>query len=205
MLVERFVCRQLVAFLETEWFFSAYQFAYWKHDTTETAVLKVVSDALLASDRGDGTLLGLLNLSTALTLSITTLSSIVSIQHSTYRQDAVHQTVGYQDALPDHYNELNFYPHIIGVWSSTKNESLPLTNRRCFYHLRQLRSIRWSLNADATTIPVSTIIISRVEYCNSVFYGTGAVCLRPIQSIVNCFTLSSEEVEERPHHDNSSR
>ena len=64
-LVERLVCRQLVVFLEREGRLPTYQSVYRKHHSTETAVLKIVSDALLAADRGDVTLLGLLDLSAA--------------------------------------------------------------------------------------------------------------------------------------------
>ena len=45
---------------------------------------------------------------------------------------------------------------------------------RCFYQLRQLRSIRRSLGNDATKTLVNAFISSRVDYCNSVFNGTGA-------------------------------
>ena len=58
---------------------------------------------------------------------------------------------------------------------------------RCFYQLRQLRSIRRSLNTDATKTLVNALISSRVDYCNSVFNGTGAVHLRPIQSVLKAF------------------
>ena len=63
--MERLVCRQFVAFLEREHLLPIYQSAYRKNHSTETAVLKIVSDALLAADRGDVTLLGFLDLSAA--------------------------------------------------------------------------------------------------------------------------------------------
>ena len=63
-LVERLVCCQLVAFLEREGLLPTYQLAYQKHHSAETAVLKIVSDALVV-DHDDVTLLGLLDLSAA--------------------------------------------------------------------------------------------------------------------------------------------
>jgi len=39
----------------------------------------------------------------------------------------------------------------------------------CFYWLRQLRSIRWTLTTETTTILVYALVISRTEYC----IGTG--------------------------------
>ena len=64
-LVGRLVWRQLVAFLERERLLPTYQSAYRKHHSTEMAILKIISDALLVADRGDVTLLGLLDLSAA--------------------------------------------------------------------------------------------------------------------------------------------
>ena len=61
-LTDRQVCRQLIAFLEQENFLPARQSAYRKYQSTETAILKIVSNALLAADRGEITLLGLLYL-----------------------------------------------------------------------------------------------------------------------------------------------
>ena len=63
--VETLVCHQLVAFLDTNGLLRKRQSAYRKHYSTETAVLKVISDALLAADRGEVTLLYLLDLSAA--------------------------------------------------------------------------------------------------------------------------------------------
>jgi hypothetical protein len=63
--VERLVCRQLVAFLEQHGLLPVHQSAYRRHHSTETAVLKVVSDLLLAADKGQVTLLALLDLSAA--------------------------------------------------------------------------------------------------------------------------------------------
>ena len=54
-----------MAFLEQESFLPVHQSAYRKYHTTETAVLKFVYDALLAADRGEITLLGVLDLSAA--------------------------------------------------------------------------------------------------------------------------------------------
>ena len=60
--VERLVCRQLVAYLEEHDLFPRPQSAY---HSTETSILKLACDALLAADLGNVTLLGLLDLSAA--------------------------------------------------------------------------------------------------------------------------------------------
>ena len=63
--VERLVCRQLVAYLNHHNLFPALQSAYRRYHSTETSVLKLVCDALLAADRGEVTLIGFLDLSAA--------------------------------------------------------------------------------------------------------------------------------------------
>ena len=60
------MCRQLVAYLEQNGLLPEAQSAYRRGmHSTETAVLKVVSDFLLAADRGEVTLLSLLDMSAA--------------------------------------------------------------------------------------------------------------------------------------------
>jgi len=64
-IVERLVCRQLVDFLERTLLLPSLQSAYRKNHSTETAVLKVITDVFRAADRGEVTLLCLLDLSAA--------------------------------------------------------------------------------------------------------------------------------------------
>ena len=54
-----------MAFLKREHLIPIHQSTYRKSHSTETAVLKIVSDAFLAADRGDVTILGLLDISAA--------------------------------------------------------------------------------------------------------------------------------------------
>ena len=58
--VERMVCRQLVAYVEQNGLLTDLQSAYRRCRSTETGVLKVVADLLTAADRGKVTLLSLL-------------------------------------------------------------------------------------------------------------------------------------------------
>ena len=56
---------------------------------------------------------------------------------------------------------------------------------RCFYQLRKLRSIRRTLTTEAAKALVHALVITCVDYCNSIFGLTSAVHLRPLQSVVN--------------------
>ena len=62
-IVEKLVCRQLVAHLELHGLMPGLQAAYRRGHSTETAMLKVISYVFLAADSGQVTLLGLLDLS----------------------------------------------------------------------------------------------------------------------------------------------
>ena len=61
--VEKLVCHQLVSFFERLKILPTLQSAYRKNHSTETAVLKMISDVLRAADRGEVTLLCMLDLS----------------------------------------------------------------------------------------------------------------------------------------------
>ena len=56
---------------------------------------------------------------------------------------------------------------------------------RCFYYLRQLWSVRRSVNADVAKILVNAFMTSRVDYCNSVFNNISAVGILPLQRVLN--------------------
>jgi hypothetical protein len=75
-LLERLVCKQLLSYLKESNLLPTLQSAYRPNHSTETAVLKVVSDILLALDTGNLSILALLDLSAAFD----------SIDHSTLLQ-----------------------------------------------------------------------------------------------------------------------
>ena len=62
-IIERLVSRRLVAYLNKHNLLPTLQSAYRRFHSTETSVLKLVCDALLAADRGEVTLSGFLDLS----------------------------------------------------------------------------------------------------------------------------------------------
>jgi hypothetical protein len=64
-LVERMVSKQLTTFLEEHSLLPKHQSGFRARHSTETALLKVLSDILSAADHGDVTLLGLLDMSAA--------------------------------------------------------------------------------------------------------------------------------------------
>ena len=79
--------------------------------------------------------------------------------------------------------ELKFALHVKGVAA------------RCFYHLRQLWTIRRVLSDDNAKMLVYALIASRVDYCNSILYRVAAVHLRPFQSVLNAATADRQKAE----------
>ena len=64
-LLERLIAKQLVSYLKDNNLLPDLQSAYKPHHSTETAVLKVMTDILLALDSGNLVMLTLLDLSAA--------------------------------------------------------------------------------------------------------------------------------------------
>jgi len=57
--------------------------------------------------------------------------------------------------------------------------------RRCFYHLRQLRSVRRSLTTDSAKTLVHALIASHLDYCNSVLYQINTTATKTLQSVLH--------------------
>ena len=57
--------------------------------------------------------------------------------------------------------------------------------KSCFYQIRQLRSIRRLVTTDAAKTLAHAFISSRVDYCNSLYYGVGGEVHKKLQSVLN--------------------
>ena len=64
-MLERIILQRLLEHLKASGLFRSVQSAYRKHHSTETAMAKVISDILMALDRGDVAALALLDMSAA--------------------------------------------------------------------------------------------------------------------------------------------
>ena len=59
------------------------------------------------------------------------------------------------------------------------------TVRSCFAALRQIRSVRRSLSRQALLTLIRALVISKVDYCNSVLAGVSGQLLARLQSVLN--------------------
>jgi len=56
---------------------------------------------------------------------------------------------------------------------------------RCFFWIRQLRSVRRTLTSNTIIALVNALIISRLDYCNSVLVGAYDIHLWQLQGVLN--------------------
>ena len=70
-------------------------------------------------------------------------------------------------------NELNMRVHIDKVAAI------------CFFHPCRLRQLRFVLTSSSMQRFISALIISRIDYCNSVLYGLPAITLAPLQTVLH--------------------
>jgi len=55
---------------------------------------------------------------------------------------------------------------------------------RCFYQLRQLRTVRDMLTVDTVKSLVIALVLNRLDYCNSVLIGISDIYARSFQSVI---------------------
>ena len=51
----------------------------------------------------------------------------------------------------------------------------------CFYHIRRLHQIRHLVSREVLTQLVTSLVLSRLDYCNAVLAGLPASTLAPLQ------------------------
>ena len=67
----------------------------------------------------------------------------------------------------------------------TMNANVSNIARTCYFELRRLASIRRFLTSTATTTLVSAFVLSRIDYCNSLLFGSTHDVTSHLQRILN--------------------
>jgi hypothetical protein len=76
----------------------------------------------------------------------------------------------------------------LGVWLDselTLRHHITKVATACYYHLRRLRQIRRRVGQDITARLVVALILSRLDYCNSVLAGLPGCTTSPLQRVQN--------------------
>ena len=69
-------------------------------------------------------------------------------------------------------------------WAISFREQIAGLTNTCYYHLRQLRSIRRSLSFDSSHALVRALILSRLDYCNGLLGGASAALLDQMNGVM---------------------
>src|SRR6218665_2697183 len=67
----------------------------------------------------------------------------------------------------------------------TLSQNVGRVCRSCFYHLRQIRSVRRSLTFKAARTLMHAFICSRVDYCSAIYAGVALAHVDQLQSVLN--------------------
>ena len=86
------------------------------------------------------------------------------------------------------YSDLTFKNHISDICRSS------------FYHIRQLRQIRASLDTNSSVLLASALVSSKLDYCNSLFYNLPDKSLNRLQLVQNALARVVVPSVRRNHH-----
>src|ERR1043165_5139814 len=63
------------------------------------------------------------------------------------------------------------------------------TARACYFHLRRIRQVKRCLDETCLHILTQALVISRIDYCNSVLSGLPTSTLQPLTSVLHAACL----------------
>jgi hypothetical protein len=72
--------------------------------------------------------------------------------------------------------------------------------RTSFHHIRQLRQIRSSLDTSSAVVLANALVSSRLDYCNSLYYGLPDSSLHKLQRVQNALARVVCPGVKRHHH-----
>jgi Reverse transcriptase (RNA-dependent DNA polymerase)/Endonuclease/Exonuclease/phosphatase family len=72
--------------------------------------------------------------------------------------------------------------------------------RSSFYHIRQLRQIRSSLDTNSAIILANALVASKLDYCNSLYFNLPAATLNRLQVVQNALARVVVPSVRRNHH-----
>ena len=82
-------------------------------------------------------------------------------------------------------------------------DHVPQLTRTCYFHIRQLRSIRRSLTVDACYALVRAMVLSRLDYCNGLLSGAPKYLLSQLSSVMrgaaHLILVLMNAFSEKPH------
>ena len=159
---------------------SKLQSAYRKFHSSETALLYVQNDILSSLDAGHSTALLLLDLSAAFdTIDHSILTH--RLQHW-FGISPVCINLNLNTISP---SECAKNLGVIFQSDMSMDKHISSVVKTCFHQLREFRHIRSFIPKSAAIIFANAFIHSRIDYCNSLFYGLPKYSINRLQKIQN--------------------
>ena len=97
----------------------------------------------------------------------------------------------------------------LGIWFDSKFQFQTHINKTCqsaFYFIYNIRRIRKFLSFEAAKTLVQALVISCLDYCNSVLYGIPAIHTNKLQRVQNATArLSHKQATLLTHHSSHGR
>ena len=73
--------------------------------------------------------------------------------------------------------------------------------RSCFFHLCRIRQVKRCLNEHCLRVLIQALVISRIDYCNSILAGLPTVTVHPLTTIVHAAAQNRKRhPSSRSHH-----
>ena len=91
-------------------------------------------------------------------------------------------------AFQGHIINPNTHVRLLGVEldeTLSMNRHVSNVNRSCFYQLRQLKQVRRYLSVDNSKLLVSSLVISRIDYCNAILANSTMTLISQLQRVMN--------------------
>jgi len=109
-------------------------------------------------------------------------------------------------------SSINFHTTTISPTDSTRNlgvifdqdlshkQHISAVCKASYYQIRQLRQIRSSLDKNSAIVLANSLVSSKLDYCNSLFYGLPDVSLNRLQKVQNALARVVVPSVKRNHH-----
>ena len=81
----------------------------------------------------------------------------------------------------------------------TFSDQITALSKACYYHIRQLRCIRPYLDSSTTCHTATSIVHSKLDYCNSLYYQLPKSQLSRLQQIQNSFARTVMKAPKSCH------
>ena len=90
-------------------------------------------------------------------------------------------------------------PSMLKILVLSLTNILPSLSKACYYHIRQLRCFRHYLDSSTACIIATSIVHSKLDYCNSLYYKLSKSQLSRLQQIQNLFAHTAVTAPKSCH------